>query len=61
MALAAIFDLEIEQIDFIGAFLNAGVDVDVYIELPEGLYEYSLSSTTATELLKQHGWDPTKD
>jgi hypothetical protein len=61
LAIAAIEDLEVEQIDFIGAFLNAGVDVDVYIELPEGLYEYSLSSTTAADLLKQHGWDPTKD
>ena len=59
--MVAIFDLEIEQIDFIGAFLNVGVDVDVYIELLEGLYEYSLSSTTAMDLLKQYGWDPTKD
>lgn len=61
LAIAAIEDLEVEQIDFIGAFLNAGVDVDVYIEPPEGLHEFSLSSTTAMALLKQHGWDPTKD
>ena len=61
LALAAIEDLEIEQIDFIGAFLNAGVDTDLYIELPEGLYEYSLSSTTAVDLLKQYGWNPAKD
>ena len=55
LALVAIFDLEIEQIDFISAFLNAGVDVNVYIELPDSLYEYSLSSTTTMDLLKQYG------
>jgi hypothetical protein len=61
LAIAAIEDLEVEQIDFIGAFLNAGVDVDLYIEPPEGLYEYSLSNTSATDLLKRHGWNPSKD
>ena len=52
LALAAIKDLEIEQINFIGAFLNSELDTKVYLEIPEGLYEYSLSSTTATTLLK---------
>ena len=59
--LLAIQDLEIEQIDFIGAFLNAGVDFDIYMRVPEGLYEYSLSNPSARTLLKKHGWDPTKD
>jgi len=57
LALAAIKDLEVEQIDFIDAFLNLGLDIKVYLEIPEGLYEFSLSSTTAANLLKQHGWD----
>jgi hypothetical protein len=61
LALAAIEDLEIEQIDFIGAFLNSGLDVEVYIEIPEGLYEFSLSSNAAVTLLKQHGWDPAEN
>jgi hypothetical protein len=61
LAIAAIEDLEIEQIDFIGAFLNAGLDVEVYIEIPEGLYEFSLSGQAAVDLLKRHGWDPNED
>ncbi len=61
LALAATYDLEVEQIDFIGAFLNAGVDLRVYMEVPKGLYEYSLSSDSAITLLKKHGWDPSKD
>ena len=57
----AIEDLEIEQIDFIGAFLNAGLDIKVYIEIPEGLYEFNLSDLANIDLLKYHGWDPSKD
>jgi len=48
-------------VDFIGAFLNAELDVDLYIELPEGLNEFSCSSPEALALLKQHGWDPSED
>ena len=61
LAIAAVQDLEIEQIDFVGAFLNAGVDFDIYMEVPEGLYEYSLSSESAKTLLKEYCWDPSKD
>jgi hypothetical protein len=61
LALAAILDLEAEQVDFVGAFLNSETDVDLYMELPDGLYEYSLSSPQAADLLKQAGWDPSKD
>jgi len=34
IALAALFNLEIEQMDVIGAFLNADADTDIYIEVP---------------------------
>jgi hypothetical protein len=61
LAIATVKDLEIEQIDFIGAFLNAGVDVNLYMEVPEGLYEYSLSSTAVADLLKRYYWDPVED
>lgn len=32
--MAALFDLEIEQMDAIAAFLNGKIDGDVYCELP---------------------------
>ena len=44
-----------------GAFLNLGVDFNIYMEAFEGLYKYSLSSEKAVRLLKRHGWDPSKD
>ena len=47
--------------DFVGAFLNNELDVELYIEIPEGLYEFSLSSPEALDLLKRHGWDPSED
>jgi len=52
---------EVEQVDFIGAFLNAKLDVDLYMELLEGLYEFSCSSPEALTLLKQYSWDPFED
>ncbi|TKA61646.1 hypothetical protein B0A55_11833 [Friedmanniomyces simplex] len=36
LALAALFDWEIEQMDAIAAFLNSGIKTKVYIELPPG-------------------------
>jgi hypothetical protein len=36
-------DWKIEMVDVEAAFLNAPVDTDVYIEMPEGLREYFLS------------------
>lgn len=52
LAFTVVKDLEIKQVNFIGVFLNAGVDVNLYIEVPKGLYKYSLSSTTTADLLK---------
>ena len=34
IALAALFDLEIEQIDAVRAFLNSEADTDIYVKLP---------------------------
>ena len=61
LALAAIFSWNTDQIDFVGAFLNSQTDYDIYITIPEGLYEFSLTGPEAVNLLKQHGWDPTED
>ena len=36
MALAAAFDLEIMQIDAVNAFINADIDEDVYVPMPQG-------------------------
>ena len=61
LAIAAAEDLEVEQIDFIGAFLNALLDIDLYIEIPEGLLEFAQTGQQALDLLRLHGWDPTRD
>ena len=34
VALAALFDLEIKQMDVVGAFLNLIADTDIYINVP---------------------------
>ena len=34
IALAALFDLEIEQMDVVGAFLNSEADTDIYVVVP---------------------------
>lgn len=44
-SLAARMDLEIHQMDFDTAFLNAGIDEDIYMEQPEGFAEASDSGT----------------
>ena len=38
--------------DFVGAFLNNKLDVELYIEVPKGLYKFSLSSPKVLDLLK---------
>jgi len=34
VALTALFDLEIKQMDIVGAFLNLTTDTDIYIKVP---------------------------
>jgi hypothetical protein len=59
LAIAAVKDWEIEQIDFIGAFLNSDLDEDVYIEIPEGFLEYTKLIEAKT--LKKMGFNPKED
>jgi len=35
-----------------GAFLNNELDMELYIEIPKGLYKFSLSSLKVLDLLK---------
>jgi len=37
LALAAVYDWEIEQMDVVTAFLNSKVDGDIYMALPQGI------------------------
>jgi len=48
-------------VDFVGAFLNNKLDVEFYIEVPKGLYEFSLNSPKVLDLLKRYSWDPSED
>jgi len=48
-------------VDFMGAFLNNELDMEFYIKVPEGLYEFSFSSPKALDLLKRYSWNPFKD
>ena len=41
--------------DFIGAFLNNKLDVEFYIKVPKGLYEFSFSNPKVLDLLKRYG------
>ncbi len=45
LALACHYDLEIEQMDVVSAFLHAGVVSDIYMEQPEGYHTLSASGT----------------
>ena len=47
--------------DFVGAFLNNELDVELYIEVLKDLYEFSFSSPEVLDLLKRYGWDPSED
>ena len=55
MALAALYDLEMKQIDFKTAFLNANLDVEIYMEIPKGWYlgADSVSNTAVALKIKK--------
>jgi len=42
-------------VDFVGAFLNNKLDVEFYIKVPKGLYEFNLSNPKVLDLLKRYG------
>ena len=44
-----------------GVFLNNELNVEFYIKVPEGLYEFSFNSLEVLDLLKRYGWDPSED
>jgi hypothetical protein len=41
MAIAAVFDLDIQQIDAVNAFVNSELDEEVYTYMAEGFSKYS--------------------
>ena len=51
LAIAAQEDLEIKQLDFVTAFLNASLKEDIYINIPQG-YTENLHGHTALKLNK---------
>src|SRR6266699_3484970 len=42
LAIAVINDWEIEQIDFVGAFLNTDLKEDIYMQIPEGFEAFAI-------------------
>lgn len=58
LALAAVYDWEIEQIDFIGAFLYSDLEEDIYIEVVDGLDEFFRNHPA---LAQKIGWVPGED
>jgi hypothetical protein len=51
IALAALFDYEIEQMDVILAFLNSDADTDIYMKLPPGFEEEDSSIKSPRDTL----------
>ncbi|KAK2072031.1 hypothetical protein P8C59_006408 [Phyllachora maydis] len=58
LAIGAVLDWEIEQADFIGAFLNSAVREEIYMEIPEGLLDLAASNKAIYKLLLKCGYNP---
>ncbi|KAK2074019.1 hypothetical protein P8C59_008256 [Phyllachora maydis] len=58
LAIGAVLDWEIEQADFIGAFLNSALREEIYIEIPEGLLDLAASNKAIYKLLLEYGYNP---
>ncbi|KAK2071849.1 hypothetical protein P8C59_006239 [Phyllachora maydis] len=58
LAIGAVLDWEIEQADFIGAFLNSAFREEIYIEIPKGLLDLAASNKAIYKLLLKYGYNP---
>ncbi|KAK2070784.1 hypothetical protein P8C59_005253 [Phyllachora maydis] len=58
LAIGAVLDWEIEQADFIGAFLNSALREEIYMEIPEGLLDLAASDKAIYKLLLKYGYNP---
>ncbi|KAK2075400.1 hypothetical protein P8C59_009529 [Phyllachora maydis] len=58
LAIGAVLDWEIEQADFIGAFLNSALREEIYIEIPEGLLDLAASNKAIYKLLLKYSYNP---
>ncbi|KAK2074441.1 hypothetical protein P8C59_008648 [Phyllachora maydis] len=56
--IGAVLDWEIEQADFIGAFLNSALREEIYMEIPEGLLDLAASNKAIYKLLLKYGYNP---
>ncbi|KAK2070497.1 hypothetical protein P8C59_004984 [Phyllachora maydis] len=58
LAIGAVLDWEIEQADFIRAFLNSALREEIYMEIPEGLLDLAASNKAIYKLLLKYGYNP---
>ncbi|KAK2073293.1 hypothetical protein P8C59_007582 [Phyllachora maydis] len=58
LAIDAVLDWEIEQANFIGAFLNSALREEIYIEIPKGLLDLAASNKAIYKLLLKYGYNP---
>ncbi|KAK2071807.1 hypothetical protein P8C59_006202 [Phyllachora maydis] len=58
LAIGAVLDWEIEQADFIGAFLNSAFREEIYMEIPKGLLDLAASNKAIYKLLLKYGYNP---
>ncbi|KAK2069722.1 hypothetical protein P8C59_004276 [Phyllachora maydis] len=58
LAIGAVLDWEIEQADFIGAFLNSAFREEIYMEIPKGLLDLAASNKAMYKLLLKYGYNP---
>ncbi|KAK2071914.1 hypothetical protein P8C59_006299 [Phyllachora maydis] len=58
LAIGAVLDWEIEQADFIGAFLNSALKEEIYMEIPKGLLDLAASNKAIYKLLLKYGYNP---
>ncbi|KAK2074645.1 hypothetical protein P8C59_008839 [Phyllachora maydis] len=58
LAIGTVLDWEIEQADFIGAFLNSALREEIYMEIPKGLLDLAASNKAIYKLLLKYGYNP---